>query len=426
MKRMNPVARIPQNGFASPAVHGSHVVGRILGSLCLSIVATTASAQTPLIAPTEPGADLGFTLASNAIHMITGAPGSDERAGRVYSFECIGQKCLAPVLVQPADVVAGDQFGASVSMFASTLVVGAPDQGAGAVYVYSYDAGGWMLAQKLTAPSALVGDRFGAAVSVFVDRIAIGAPGTNDGAGKVFVFENSGGWSQVAMLEATDAHADHALGSSVVLGADTVVAGAPHWASATVGAFSQGAAYVFVRSASVWTEQARLQSPSSANGQLFGYALDLSGERALIGAPLANAGGGSAHAFQRSGSNWSLQAQLSAPGNLPGDRFGWSVALDNDQALIGAPFALAGCGSSTRFSHAANVWTASPQAISNTRIPGGLAGWSVHIRGERQMVGVPGYSGASSHVGAAWLRDDFDGIFNDGFESNGLDVCIAD
>ena len=408
---------------------GEHVRLQVL--VCAfagSLASFGAHAQTLLQAPTEPGADLAFALASNGVHVVAGAPGSDDRAGRAYSIECIGQSCLAPVLVQANDLASGDLFGAAVSVFADTLVIGAPDQGSGAVYVYVYSGGSWQLQEKLSASAGVNGDRFGAAVSVLADRIAIGAPGADNGTGAAYVFENPGGnWTQTARLQAADADVDHALGSSVALGAETVVAGAPHWASSTVGAFSQGAAYVFVRTSPAWEQQARLQSTSPANGQLFGSALAVSGERALIGAPLANAGTGNAHVFLRTGSVWSHQAQITpAGGGLPGDRFGWSVSLDADQALIGAPFALDGCGASTRYVFAAGNWTASAETLVSDYVVGGLNGWSVSLLGPRRLIGVPGFSSAASHRGAAWLRDVGDGIFADGYESGAAALCIPD
>lgn len=393
-----------------------------------SLASFGACAQSLLQAPTEPGADLAFALTTNGVHVVAGAPGSDDRAGRVYSIECMGQSCLAPTLVQSNDLASGDLFGAAVSVFADTLVIGAPDQGSGAVYVYVFSAGSWQLQEKLNASAGVAGDRFGAAVSVLADRIAIGAPGADNGTGAAYVFENLGGnWTQTARLQAADADVDHAFGSSVALATDTLIAGAPHWASSTLGAFSQGAAYVFVRNSPAWEQQARLLSPSPANGQLFGSALAVSAERALIGAPLANAGTGNAHVFLRAGSTWTQQAQITpAGGGLPGDRFGWSVSLDADQALIGAPFALDGCGASTRYVFAAGNWTASAETLVSDHVPGGLNGWSVSLLGPRRVIGVPGFSSAASHRGAAWLRDVGDGIFADGYESSAAALCIPD
>ncbi|TAH46009.1 MAG: hypothetical protein EYC71_05375 [Gammaproteobacteria bacterium] len=393
-----------------------------------SLASFGAGAQSLLQAPTEPGADLAFALTTNGVHVVAGAPGADDRAGRVYSIECIGQSCLTPSLVQSNDLASGDLFGAAVSVFADTLVIGAPDQGSGAVYVYVFSSGSWQLQEKLNASAGVAGDRFGAAVSVLADRIAIGAPGADNGTGAAYVFENLGGnWTQTARLQAADADVDHAFGSSVALATDTLIAGAPHWASSTLGAFSQGAAYVFVRNSPAWEQQARLLSPSPANGQLFGSALAVSAERALIGAPLANAGTGNAHVFLRAGSTWTQQAQITpAGGGLPGDRFGWSVSLDADQALIGAPFALDGCGASTRYVFAAGNWTASAETLVSDHVPGGLNGWSVSLLGPRRVIGVPGFSSAASHRGAAWLRDVGDGIFADGYESSAAALCIPD
>jgi hypothetical protein len=168
-----------------------------------------------------------------------------------------------------------------------------------------------------------------------------------------------------------------------------------------------------------------LQPQAAVNGDQFGNSVSLYGNRAVIGAPLADAGVGSAFVFDRSGQLWTQSARLAATNGVAGDRFGWSVALDGDQLLIGAPFALAGCGEATRFVLSGSNWLATAVPALARTIPGGLAGWSVAAQAQRWLIGVPGYSGAPSHVGAAYWRDAGDAIFSEGFDDPGAAACIA-
>ena len=389
------------------------------------LAATGVHAQTRLLAPTENAAELAYAVALDGQRIAAGAPGADSRRGQVYTYDCIGLGCSTAAALVPGDLVTGDRFGEAVSMSAATLAIGAPGQGA--VYLYVHDGSGWLQQQKLIATPALPDERFGAAVAVSGNRLAVGAPGANGAAGAIYVFERSGGvWNQSSRLQAGDADAGDALGSSVALDSDTILAGAPYWTSIQVGSFSQGAAYVFVVASSIWNQQARLLPSTALNGQLFGQAVSLSGNRALVGAPAANLGTGSAFVFERNASTWTQQQQLAPVGGLPGDRFSWSVAIDADQLLVGAPFSMAGCGGNTRYALTGGTWNPAALPTLARPAPGGLVGWSVAIQGQRWLTGTPGYSGAPSHVGAAYWQDASDAIFSDSFDDAGAAVCAVD
>lgn len=394
--------------------------------LALGLHASAAQAQTPLLAPTGLGTELAYSVTLDGPRLAAGAPGAALLAGQVFTYECNGQNCAAASLLAPVDLVAGDLFGAAVSLSANTLAVGAPGQAAGAVYVFTHDGLVWSLQQKLVATPPLPAERFGASLALAGDRLAVGAPGADANAGAVYVFQRSGvTWSQADRLQATDANAGDALGSSVALDGNFVLAGAPQWAPALAGSYSQGAAYVFEFVSPGWMQQARLLPTMPGNGDTFGHAVDLSGNRAVVGAPLADLRVGSAYVFERSGPTWVQQDRLAAPAGLPGDRFGWSVALDGERLLAGAPFALGGCGGSTQFLRSGSVWSASTDPSFSRTLPGGLVGWSVAAGNQSWIVGMPGYSGAPSHVGAALWRDASDGLFNDGFDDAGAAACLA-
>jgi hypothetical protein len=394
--------------------------------LVLVLARADAMAQSLLLANTEVGGELTYAIALDGQRLAAGAPGDFSRSGIVHTYECLGQNCSPPVALMPIDLAPGDLFGAALSLSADTLSIGAPGQGGGAVYVYFNDGFGWVLQQKLGAIPALPEERFGVSVSTQGNRLVVGAPGANSGAGALYVFERFGGiWAQTHRLQASDASAGDALGTSVALDASTVMGGAPQWKSAQVGAYSRGAVYVYEYTMSNWFQQASLQPQTAANGDQFGNAVSLSGNRALIGAPLADAGVGSAFVFDRSGQSWSQSARLPATNGVAGDRFGWSVALDGDQLLIGAPFALGGCGGAMRFILSGGGWQATPGPALARTIPGGLVGWSVAAQAQRWLIGVPGYSGAPSHVGAAYWRDAGDAIFSDDFDDPGAVACIA-
>ena len=141
---------------------------------------------------------------------------------------------------------------------------------------------------------------------------------------------------------------------------DTVVVGAPREASNATGVdgdqndnslLSPGAAYVFVRDGTNWTQQAYLKASNTGRGDYFGYSVAVSGNTVIVGAysESSNAtgvngsqsdnsasGSGAAYVFVRSGTTWSQQAYLKASNTGAYDYFGWSVAVSGDTVVVGA------------------------------------------------------------------------------------------
>jgi hypothetical protein len=195
-------------------------------------------------------------------------------------------------------------------------------------------------------------------------------------------------------------------------------------AAAATGSYANGAAYVFVRGGGGWSEQATLHA-AGANGDLFGYAVAVSGDRAVIGAPYAASSQGQAYVFARIGTSWTQQATLTAAAGAPGDELGWSVALGDASIFVGAPFAgqLNGtpCGASYVFD-AASLGEAGGTTVT-APLAGELAGWSVAASGTRSVTSAPGHLvGDAVHAGAAYWFDPAITIFHSGFDAPG--ACI--
>lgn len=138
-------------------------------------------------------------------------------------------------------------------------------------------------------------------------------------------------------LLAADGTAFDCLGHGVALDGNTALVGAP--ADDTPNS-EQGAAYVFVRSGATWTQQAKLTVMEGKANDLFGWAVTLDGDTALIGAPghkVTQTDEGSVYVFVRNGTVWTQQQRLNANGTLEGAQFGAAIALDCDTVLVGAP-----------------------------------------------------------------------------------------
>lgn len=176
-------------------------------------------------------------------------------------------------------------------------------------------------------------DTFGWAVSVSGNTAIVGAYSDDVGMlrpGAAYVFVRNGTtWLRQQRLTAGDAVNHDLFGASVGISGNTAIIGA--WRSTS----GFGAAYVFVRNGTTWTQQQKLDVPAHLAGDICGYAVAISGDTAVL--TCENDGGvGGAYAFHRNGTTWTLQGTLQPVSSAAGDFFGFAVAIAGDTVLVGA------------------------------------------------------------------------------------------
>ena len=254
-------------------------------------------------------------------------------------------------------------FGGSVALAGNTLAIGSRlydaggRLGAGAAYVFTKDSGTgvWSQAAKLTASTSLQLAYLGYSLAVDGDTVLVGAYGDDTvfgelGSGSAYVFDKPpGGWTdgnETAKLTASDRQPSGYFGFSVALDGDTAVIGASQHSDPKTGAGS-GAAYVFTRQTGVWGEKAKLTPSDAAAGDNFGMSVAVEGDTVVVGSWQDDDNGrnsGSAYVFEKPALGWARTFEtlkLTAPDGAANDRFGWSVAVDEDAeggslALVGA------------------------------------------------------------------------------------------
>ncbi|WP_123521307.1 FG-GAP repeat protein, partial [Pseudofulvimonas gallinarii] len=307
------------------------------------------------------------------------------------------------------DAQTGDYLGYSVAVSGDTAVVGAhyEDTGgfnAGAAYVFVRSGGSWSQQAKLVAGDPQANDYFGYSVALDGDTVLIGAYGKSIGAGAAYVFVRSGGnWIQQDKLVAADAEAYDGFGYSVALEGDTALVGARFEAT---GGTEAGAAYVFVRGSGNWSQQAKLVAVDAEAYDWFGWSVALDGDTALVGAPYEGDGGsaaGAAYVYVRSGGSWSQQAKLVAGDAQAGDQFGLSVALDGDTALVGAYGESAFAGAAYVYVHSGGIWSQQAKLVAGDAQAGDWFGWSVALDGDTVLVGAPYEDDGGTEAGAAYV-----------------------
>ena len=316
------------------------------------------------------------------------APGS----GAAYVFLRSGTGWLPQAYLKASNTEAGDNFGRFVAISGNTIAVGAAAEdsdasgiggnqlsnampGSGAVYVFVRNGASWSQQAYIKASNPFNGDGFGFSVALSGDTLVVGAIGESSNAtgingdqsdnsipaaGAAYVFVRSGTtWTQQADVKASNTGPD-GFGWDVDVAGDTLVVGARTEASMATGvngdqldnSFSlAGAAYVFVRSGTTWTQQAYLKASNTGSGDEFGARLVLSGDTLVIAAVgedsqatgvngvqhgEAATDSGAAYVFTRSGATWSQQAYLKASNTGSFDWFGRAVGISGDAVVVGA------------------------------------------------------------------------------------------
>jgi hypothetical protein len=301
------------------------------------------------------------------------------------------------------------RFGEKVALFGDTAIIGAPNEkvGAnfaqGAAYVFVRSGTTWtQQGSKLLAADGASNDNFAWSVAIDGNTAAIGSYRAQASQGAVYVFVRSGTtWAQQgARLMATDGTNGGSFGTSVALSGDTLVVGAPGKSVDTKG--GAGSVYVFVRSGTTWSQQGpRLLSSDIAGGDRVGSAVSVSGDTLLAGAEQKTVGSnpqqGAAYVFERSGTTWTQQgSRLVASDGADGEYFGWSVALAGDTAAVGAPFQpkLSAEGAAYVFVRSGSTWTQSGPKLTAGTAESWL-GFSVALSSNTLIVG-----GAGAKVGS--------------------------
>lgn len=254
-----------------------------------------------------------------------------------FVLELSGSRLAAP---RPAEYA---YFGASLAIRDDTLVVGAWGEGdagsnAGAVYVFERDGENWAYQSRLTASDASPGARFGHSVAMDADTVLVGAPYDSEGGfrvGAAYVFERDGtAWTEVDKILPVNAIDDMHFGSALDVDTGTSI----------IGASGPGApsAHVFVRSAEGWRQQAVFTPTEPDTRAHYGSSVGIHRGTAVVGAwtdthddgEALLPSGGEVYVFERSGESWLEADRLRIAG---AEMFGVAVAVDAETIAVGAP-----------------------------------------------------------------------------------------
>ncbi|TGK16845.1 FG-GAP repeat protein [Leptospira kmetyi] len=316
------------------------------------------------------------------------ADNSADGSGAVYVYKRNGASWIQEAYIKASNAEAGDSFGYSVAIQGDTIAVGAIGEGSsqttitngstasadnsapysGAVYVYKRTGTTWNQEAYIKASNAEAGDSFGYSVAIQGDTIAVGAyaeasnqttitngntssaDNSNGNSGAVYVYKRTGAtWDQEAYIKAINGEAGDLFGYSISLSAETLVVGAPMessnqttitngtTASGNNSSFSSGAVYVYVRTGTVWTQEAYLKAisapPTPAAGQQLGITISIHGNTIAASATQSNEG--AVYVFVRNASAWSVEAEIRASNPTTVNYFGFSLSVFGDTIAVG-------------------------------------------------------------------------------------------
>jgi len=203
-------------------------------------------------------------------------------------------------------------------------------------------------------------------------------------------------WIQLAKLTASDGQFDDSLGESVFISGNTVVAGARN--AKIGGNLQQGAAYVFVKPASGWsnmTQVAKLTASDGAALDEFGFAVAISGNTIIVGAPNAAKTAGAAYVFVKPKNGWADMtetAEITGSDEGPGSGFGGSVAISGNTAVVsGVNDGGAGTGIEYVFVKPASGWKSTTETAQLSASNGGGIG-PVALSGDTVVGGAAGFN----------------------------------
>ena len=382
----------------------------ILGSLADRTDALARAALYPTewtdqakLTPSQGAADayFGYALSIDGDYAVIGAIGENDHAGAAYIFAWNGARWTEQARLTASDREAGDNLGYSVSISGDTAVIGAMGDAengpnAGAAYVFVRNGSEWVEQAKLTAADGTQGDRFGWRVAISEDTIFVGAVEADDlsgGSGAVYVFaRDDGTWIQTQKLTPGDDAASDNFGRSISLRADYAIIGAKTQPD-EFGNFS-GSAYVFAYNGDVWAEQAKLTPTNGTDSDRFGYSVAMGDGYAMVGAigdAESGAFSGAAYAFVRNGDTWTQQVRLTASDGALLHRFGFSLSVSGNTAVIGAIGSdgrRANSGAAYVFVRDEGVWTEDFKITASDGDEEDQFGYSVSLSGGTALIGA--------------------------------------
>ncbi|MDF1839423.1 MAG: hypothetical protein P1V35_16265, partial [Planctomycetota bacterium] len=263
---------------------------------------------------------MSASFAEGAVHVF-------ERNSHLQTWERVAR------FVPPATSISG-KFDGGVAVHGDRILVGAPDEDDGVVYVIDRDpiSGVWSFGQTIVRPpgSTINYKYFGASVDLEMDRMVVAELAAQNTAGRVHVLEFSNGADQWIIADVLFPPHSYGFyfGRDLELQGDRLIAGAPN--INIFGSMALGGAFIWERDPVLNTWQLSLEVVNFLGdvGDFVGQSVSLDGDNAYIavpgdGVPQGSSSGSIWHFVYNPGTSTWVEQQPITPGPIPGAP-GWS------------------------------------------------------------------------------------------------------
>ena len=395
--------------------------------LFLAAVAGSASADSSWIewqanpSDASSGEFYGTAAALSGARAVIGAFGDNSHQGSAYVLKKIGTTWQEMQKIVADDGLAGDEFGYDAAMTPGLIAVTAwnatvgSNTAQGAVYLYETQSGSWTQSQKLLADDGSFFDNFGQSVAIDGTTVLVGANGAtigNQGAqGAAYVFVNAGaGWVQQQKVFADDGDTVDNFGFSTAIRGSTLFVGA-HQAMVN-GHANQGAVYFFTEAGNVWTQTQKVSSSDGGTNDAFGSSMSFDGTTLVVGATGTD-GTGAAYVFENDGGTWTQVQKLTADDGANGDNFGDAVSLHGNDILVAADVAtvdgITSRGAGYLFTRVGGTWQQTHKFVASDGGVDNFYGAASAFDGETAILTSAQHNAAYFYTRDTLFADGFDG-----------------
>jgi len=312
------------------------------------------------------------------------------------------------------DIAAEDYFGSAVAVSGDYAIIGAcyddeNGENSGSAYIFHNNGETWEQYQKITASDGQTNDFFAITVTISGDYAFVNSLWGNNYAGKVYVFYNDAGtWTETSILIASDGEAEDFFGTSMSISGDYAIIGA--YGNDDSGSES-GSAYIFYNDEGIWTETTKLTAFDGNENDRFGISVGIYDDYAIIGADgSANNSGtnsGTAYIFYNNLGNWEQTQQIESLDAVLGDQFGTSVSMSGEYAAIGADYKSddgTWSGAAYVFHDNSGIWEQNTKLTASDAGTQKHFGNSIEIAGDILIVGSNGNIAFTPYIaGSAYM-----------------------
>ena len=364
----------------------------------------------------------GYSASIDGDYAIVGAYRKNSYTGSVYIYIRSGTSWTQQASF--AGGAANEKFGYSVSISGDYAIVGAYHEAtggsnSGAVYIYKRTGTTWSYQQKIKSSDAASGDEFGCSVSMSGDYAIVGAqyedPNGTLNSGSVYMYTrdpSTGLWGSEQKIYASDVENFDIYGSCVSMSGDYAIVGA--YGEDPNGLATAGSAYIYTRNSStgLWGSEQKIYASDGRSYSQYGQFVSIEGNYAIVGKPTDSPDGvsssaGSAYIYTRNSSTglWGSEQKITADVITANERFGSSVSISENCAIVGAwnPSSSASTytGAAYIYTRSGTTWT--QQEKLNGEAVQDYFGSSVSQSGGYAIVGAYANDTAFSDAGAAYI-----------------------